>query len=324
MKKNCLVLGGAGTIGHQFVKRLKSEGNYVRAVDIKYPEFSESVADEFFDDDLRDDYAVRKALSYHSKFDEVYAFQNLMGGALYIFSKENDANIIYDNLVMNLNIAKECSRMGVGKLFFSSSACAYGENSQMTTDNKGLKESDAWQQGKPDSVYGIEKLAAEEIYDSFRRNKGLNIRIGRFHNIFSEEGVYKGGLEKAPAAICRKVAEAKNGTYIEIYGDGKQTRSFLYIQEAYEAVQRLMESSYILPLNIGSDEMISINDLAKMVIDISGKDLKIKNVESNALGVRGRNSNNDLIKEVLNWSPSASLRSGMEKLYEWVLNQTQK
>lgn len=317
--KKALILGAAGTIGNQFSKRLKEEGYWVRGVDIVVPKYSKPSADDFNLCDLRELAIVRHVLTVTGGFDEVYAFQNRMGGCQYIFSKENDAEIIYDNLLMNLNVAKVASEIGVGKLFFSSSACCYGEDLQMDTKNIiPLTENTAWHSGKPDSVYGVEKLTSEEIYDSFRRNKGLNVRIGRFHNIFSEESVYKGGLEKAPSAICRKVAEAKDGTSIEIFGDGSQTRSFMHVSEAWEGVKRLMASEYQYPLNIGSDEQISINDLAKMVIEISGKNLTIKNVESNVVGVRGRNSDNTLIEQVLGWRPSQPLRTGIEKLFWWV------
>lgn len=317
MKKVC-VLGGAGTIGHQFCKKLKADGYWVRAVDIKEPEFSRTSADEFYLQDLRNPQSVKEVLTVGGGFDMVFAFQARMGGALFIFSKDNDAEIIHDNLLMNLNVARIASETGVKKLLFSSSACMYGEDVQMDENGGSLKEEFAWHSGKPDSVYGVEKLASEEIYDSFRRNKGLDVRICRFHNIFSEEGVYKGGLEKAPAAVCRKVAEAVDGGEIEIFGDGAQTRSFLHIDEAYEGVMRLMASDYVHPINIGSSEQISINDLAKMVIGISGKNLTIKNVPSNALGVRGRNSDNTLIQEVLGWKPSKPLRDGMGRLYSWI------
>jgi len=322
-KKAC-VLGGSGTIGHQFCKKLKQEGYWVRSVDIKEPEFSKTSADEFINSDLRVLDNVKKALTIEGGFDLCFALQARMGGALFIFSKENDSEIIYDNLMMNLNVAKAASEIGVGTLYFSSSACCYGEDFQMDVNNIELREDVAWRSGKPDSVYGIEKLCSEEIYDSFRRNNGLNVRIGRFHNIFSEEGVYKGGLEKFPSAVCRKIAEAVDGTSIEIFGDGKQTRSFLHIDEAWECVKRLIASDYCFPVNIGSDEQISINDLAQMVIDISAKNLTIKNVPSNATGVRGRNSNNELIEKVLGWKPSKSLREGMTVLYNWVNLQVNK
>lgn len=325
MKTAC-VLGGHGMIGMQLVKRLKSEGYWVRSVDVKQPEFSKSEADEAFILDLRNPSNVSKALwnpqqtTWHDNvnaFDEVYQLAADMGGALYVFTGVNDADIIYDSTMINLNVAKAASEYGVKKLFFSSSACAYSERLQESLDSASLKEDSAWD-GKPDSVYGIEKLLSEQIFDSFRRNKNLDVRIGRFHNIFSPECTYKDGREKAPAAVCRKVAEAKDGGEIEIFGDGLQQRSFLFIDECLDGVKALMQSDYVYPVNIGSDEMISINDLAKMVIKISGKTLTIKNVESNALGVRGRNSNNELVEKVTGWRPTKPLEEGMVKLYNWV------
>jgi|ERR1700722_6404182 len=318
--QTALVLGGSGTIGHQLVKHLKKEGYWVRSVDIKIPDYSH--ADQFIQLDLRDYHQCEQALlSTHKKsFDLVFMLAASMGGATYIFTKENDADIIYDNAVMNSHVAKIASELRVGKLFFSSSACAYSEDLQTELNSPALKEDTAWH-GKPDSVYGIEKLCSESVYDSFRRNKKLNVRIARFHNIFSPECHYKDERAKAPAAICYKVAKAIDGEEIEIFGDGQQQRSFLYIGEAIEGVMRLMESEYASPLNIGSEEMISINDFAKMVIEISKKNLTIKNVPSDATGVRGRNSDNALIKEKLNWSPSRPLREGMEILYSWVNSQ---
>jgi nucleoside-diphosphate-sugar epimerase len=331
MKTAC-VLGGHGMIGMQLVKRLKKEGYWVRSVDIKFPEYNTSEADHILIADLRNVFEVSKALfspqqtqifSKDKAFDEVYMLAAQMGGALYIFTGENDADIIHDSAIMNLNVAKKASEFGVKKLFFSSSACAYSERLQEDLNSSALKENTAWD-GKPDSVYGIEKLISEQLYDAFRRNYGLDVRIGRFHNIFSTECTYAGGREKAPAAICRKVAEVKDGGEIEIYGDGLQQRSFLWIEECLDGVRKLMDSDYVYPINIGSDEMISINDLAKMVISISGKNLTIKNVESNVTGVRGRNSDNSLIEETLKWRPTQSLKSGMVRLYEWIDKQVNK
>jgi len=331
MKTAC-VLGGHGMIGMQLVKRLKKEGYWVRSVDIKFPEYNTSEADHIFIADLRNVFEVSKALfspqqtqvfNKDKAFDEVYMLAAQMGGALYIFTGENDADIIHDSAIMNLNVAKKASEFGVKKLFFSSSACAYSERLQEDLNSSALKENTAWD-GKPDSVYGIEKLISEQLYDAFRRNYGLDVRIGRFHNIFSTECTYAGGREKAPAAICRKVAEAKDGGEIEIYGDGLQQRSFLWIEECLDGIIKLMDSDYVYPINIGSDEMISINDLAKMVIGISGKKLNIINIESNVTGVRGRNSDNSLIEETLKWKPTQSLKDGMVKLYDWVNKQVNK
>lgn len=327
--KTALILGGTGTIGHQLCKRLKLEGFWVRCVDRKYNEYSDTPCDELIIGDLRNAAFVSQVMfapkqeslnDNANSFDEVYALMAEMGGANYVFTKDNDAEIIHNSALMNLHVCNYASLMSVKKIFFSSSACCYSESLQMTTDNVSLKESGAWQ-GKPDSVYGIEKLFSEQVYDSYRRNKGLNIRVARFHNIFSEEGCWNNGREKFPAACCRKVSEAPDGGEIEIMGDGQQTRSFLYCQEALDGIRKLMDSDYQYPVNIGSSEMISINDLAKMVIKISGKNLTIKNVESNALGVRGRNSDNTLIQEVLGWQPTKTLREGMEKLYSWVNKQ---
>jgi GDP-D-mannose 3',5'-epimerase len=327
--KTALVLGGSGTIGHQLCKRLKQEGYWVRCVDRKHNEYSPSAADEVMIGDLRHESLVsqvmlapnQKRLKDENSFDEVYALMAEMGGALFVFSKTNDAEIITNSLLMNLYVAKHAAEKGVKKLFFSSSACCYGEDIQKKTYNCSLRESDAWHSGKPDSVYGIEKLAAEEIYDSYRRNHGLDVRIGRFHNVFSEEGCWNNGREKFPASICRKVAEAKDGGEVEIWGDGEQMRSYLYCQEALDGVGRLMDSDYHYPINIGSDHMISCNDLARMVIEISGKKLSIKNVPSDCLGVRGRNSNNELCEQILNWSPSMPLYNGIKKLYNWINTQ---
>jgi nucleoside-diphosphate-sugar epimerase len=313
-QKIAVVLGAGGFIGGHLVKRLKEEGYWVRGVDIKNNEYH-NYADDFVLGDLTDPNVVKSVIP--ENVDEVYQLAADMGGALYVFTGVNDADIIYDSTMINLNVAKVASEYGVKKLFFSSSACAYSERLQESLDSASLKEDSAWD-GKPESVYGIEKLISEQIYDSFRRNKGLDVRIGRFHNIFSPECTYKNGREKAPAAVCRKVAEAKDGGEIEIFGDGLQQRSFLYIDEFLDGIKALMQSDYVYPVNIGSDEMISINDLAKMVIKISGKTLTINNVESNALGVRGRNSNNELVEKVTGWRPTKPLEEGMVKLYNWI------
>lgn len=331
-QKTVLVLGGAGTIGQQLCKHLKKEGFWVRCVDRKYNEFSDTECDEIIIGDLRDERIVSQVMfapyqtsltDKENSFDMVFALMAEMGGALFVFTKDNDADIIHNSSLMNLHVAQYASLMNVKKLFFSSSACCYPEKIQDELDSPALEEWMSWE-GKPDSIYGVEKLMAEDIYDSYRRNKGLNVRIGRFHNIFSTECTYTGGREKYPAAICRKVSEAKDGDEIEVFGDGKNQRSFLWIDECIEGVMRLMESDYYFPVNIGSSELISVNNLAKMVIEISGKNLTIKNVESNALGVRGRNSDNTLCQEVLGWQPTKPLREGMEKLYNWVNKEVQK
>lgn len=319
--KTALVLGGHGMIGMQLVKRLKKEGYWVRSVDIKEPEFSKSEADEDLLLDLTQEDNVIRSLSIDfGIFDEVYMLAAQMGGSLYVFTGENDAEIIHDSAIMNLHVAKCSSIIGVGKLFFSSSACCYSERLQEELGNSGLIEKSAWD-GKPDSVYGIEKLISEQIYDSYRRNKGLNIRIARFHNIFSTECTYRGDRPKAPADICRKVAECPDGGEIEIFGDGLSERSFLWIDECLDGIRRLMDSDCVTPLNIGSDELISINDFAKMVIGISGKKITIKNVPSNATGVRSRCSDNELIYKEIGWKPTEPLYYGMVRLFEWINKQ---
>lgn len=327
--KKALVLGAGGFIGSHMVKRLKQEGYWVRGVDLKSPDFCNSVSDEFIFADLRNTTSVNQVVfapeqkslnDRDNAFDEVYQFAADMGGAGYIFTGDNDANVMHNSIMINANVANAATAFGVKKIFYSSSACVYPQQIQQDPNNAGLRESDAYPVN-PDSEYGYEKIFSERMYAAFHRNYGLNIRIARFHNIFGEEGTYKGGKEKAPAAMCRKVAEALHGEAVYVWGDGLQTRSFLYIDECIEGVRRLMESDYYEPINIGSDEMISINDLAEMVIKISGRHLDIMNVESDALGVRGRNSNNDLVKQVLGWSPTASLCDGMVKLYDWVKQQ---
>ncbi len=327
--KTALVLGAGGFIGSHVVRRLKRDGYWVRGVDLKYPEFSPTSADEFIIGDLRNPLTVNQVMfspnqnsipDKDNSFDEAYQLAADMGGAAFVFTKENDFDIIHNSAIINLNVAEYAIKFGIKKVFYSSSACIYPQNIQDETDNKGLKEEEAYP-ANPDSDYGYEKIISERLYDAARRNKGLNIRVARFHNIFGEEGTWFGGREKSPAAICRKVAQAIDGDDIEIWGDGLQTRSFLYIDECIDGIFRLMKSDYQYPVNIGSDEMISINDLAKMVIGISGKELGIKNVPSNAIGVRGRNSDNTLIKEVLNWSPTQPLKMGMGKLYNWISKQ---
>ncbi len=327
--KKILVTGAGGMIGHQLVKKLKKDGYWVRGVDLKYPEYSKSEADEFIIGDLRDALFVSKIMfspfqsslsDNYGSFDEAYFLAAQMGGAAYIFTGENDADIMYSSALININSLDAARKFNVKKVFFSSSACAYSEDLQLDTNSAALKESTAWH-GKPDSAYGIEKLFSEQLYMSYHKNYGMDIKIARFHNIFSTECTYKGGREKFPAAICRKVAEASNGDFIEIWGDGEQTRSFLWIDECLVGIEKLMNSNYHEPLNIGSDFMISINDMAKMVINISGKDLKLKHIESNALGVRGRNSDNTLIKEVLGWSPTKPLEDGLVRTYAWINQQ---
>lgn len=340
--KTALVLGAGGFIGSHMAKRLKSEGYWVRGVDLKYPEFSNTEADEFLIYDLRIAQNVESVFRLESlhnipvpfsysrqpftslvKFDEVYQFAADMGGAAWVFTGEHDANIMHNSALINLHVCENAVKYEAGKVFYSSSACMYPAYNQTDPLNPKCSEESAYP-AAPDSEYGWEKLFSERLYLAYSRNFRLDVRIARFHNIFGEEGTYFGGKEKAPAAMCRKVAQEKNGGEIEVWGDGLQTRSFLYIDECIEGVRKLMQSEYYSPINIGSNEIISINDLAEMAINISGKDLKVKNIPSNAIGVRGRNSDNTLIKEVLGWQPTQPLRTGMEKLYSWINQQVNK
>ena len=319
--KNALVLGGGGFIGSHLVKSLKKEGYWVRVVDLKTPEFAKTEADHFIVGDLCDQSVCDQAFT-HRQFDEVYQLAADMGGAGYIFTGENDANIMHNSALINLNIVERCLKNKIGKVFYSSSACMYPAYNQEDPDNPKCSEDSAYP-AAPDSEYGWEKLFSERLYLAFAKNYGMQVRIARYHNIFGPEGTWDGGKEKAPAAMCRKVAQAKNGTHIDVWGDGQQTRSFLYIDECIEATRRLMNSEFTGPVNIGSEEMIRINDLAKMVIDISGKQLAVNNI-AGPVGVRGRNSDNKLYAEKIGWTPSQSLKTGIEKTYEWINKQVIK
>lgn len=312
--KKALVCGAGGFIGGHMVKRLKQEGYWVRGVDIKEHEFSKIPADEFIVGDLRNPELVAAVVT--EGLDVVYQFAADMGGAGYIFTGDHDANVMHNSALCNLNVVDEMSRKGVTKVFYSSSACVYPEAIQMKAYNAGLKESDAYPAG-PDSEYGWEKLFSERLYLAYARNCGIDVRIARFHNIFGPEGTWTGGREKAPAAMCRKVAEVPDGGEIEIWGDGEQTRTFLYIDECIEGIRQLVESDFEGPLNIGSDELISINNLALMAAEIAGKKISIKHIPG-PLGVRGRSSDNRLIHKTLGWRPKQSLRSGMEQTYRWI------
>jgi len=317
--KKILVCGAGGFIGGHLVKRLKKEGFWVRGVDLKHHEYTHSPAEEFVIGDLRDVQVCKEVLQ---GIDEVYQLAADMGGAGYIFTGENDANVMHNSATINLNIADLAVKMGIKKIFYSSSACMYPAYNQEDPDNPKCSEDSAYP-AAPDSEYGWEKLFSERLFLAYHRNYGLEVRIARFHNIFGPEGTWQGGKEKAPAAMCRKVAEAEDGTYIEVWGDGKQTRSFLYIDECIEAVRRLMDSDFTGPVNIGSEEMISINGLAQLVMEVAGKKLTIKNIPG-PVGVRGRNSDNKLIREKLGWNYSMTLREGIAKTYAWINEQVQK
>ena len=323
MNKTALVLGAGGFIGNHLVTRLKNEGYWVRGVDIKYPEYQEkSDADDFVIGDLKDSSVVTNVFWVNDDFtyqgfDEVYQLAADMGGAGYIFSGENDANVMHNSALVNLNVAKRSVETKVGKIFYSSSACMYPEHNQLDPDNPNYEESSAYP-ANPDSEYGWEKLFSERLYLAYNRNYGLNVRIARFHNIFGPKGTWNGGKEKAPAAMCRKVLEAESD--IEIWGDGKQTRSFLYIDECLEGVRRLMESDCLEPVNIGSDEMVTINQLVDIACSIENKKL-VKNHIEGPLGVRGRNSDNKFIKEQIGWAPDYPLAKGIEKTYNWIKTQ---
>lgn len=315
--KSVLVLGAGGFIGGHLVKRLKREGCWVRGVDLKFNEYAETEADDFVIGDLRDQTLCRGVID--RRFDEIYQLAADMGGAGYIFTGEHDADIMHNSATINLNVADAAYKRNIERVFYSSSACMYPEHNQEDPDNPNCAEDSAYP-ANPDSEYGWEKLFSERIFLAYNRNHGMKNRVARFHNIFGPEGTWTGGKEKAPAAVCRKVAMAKSGDAIEIWGDGAQTRSFLYIDECLEGVLRLTRSDFEGPVNIGSDEMVTINQLVDIVADIAGKTIH-KNHIPGPTGVRGRNSDNRLIEARLGWRPNASLRSGLEKTYAWIENQ---
>jgi nucleoside-diphosphate-sugar epimerase len=315
--KRALVLGGGGFIGSHMVKRLKDEGYWVTSVDLKTPSYSVSRADEFIVGDLRNADFVDSVVD---GFDEIYQFAADMGGAGYIFTGEHDADVMHNSASINLNVLNSLkNKSPKTKIFYSSSACIYPEHNQTDANNPNCEESSAYP-ANPDSEYGWEKLFSERLYFSFYRNYGIEVRVARYHNIFGPEGTWNGGKEKAPAAICRKVALASDGDSIEIWGDGEQTRSFLFIDECIEATRRLMDSDFIGPVNIGSEEMVSINQLVDLAMSIEGKNL-VKSHIPGPTGVRGRNSNNSLIKEKLNWNYSLPLSEGIKKTYNWIVEK---
>lgn len=315
--KTALVLGAGGFIGNHLVRRLQSEGYRVRGVDLKYPEFSRPSADEFILADLRDPAAVREI--WLPDADEVYQLAAEMGGAGYLFTGEHDALVMHHSAMINLNILDQAARFPPKKMFYASSACIYPKSRQTDPDSPDCSEHSAYP-ADPDSEYGWEKLFSERLYQAFGRNFGLNVRIARFHNVYGPEGAWTGGREKAPAAICRKVAQSESGDFVEIWGDGRQTRSFLYIDDCLNGVRALMNSSSTEPLNIGSEEMISIGDFTKMVIEISGKNLQIKYIDG-PQGVRGRNSDNRLVTRTTGWKPHYTLQRGIFQTYHWVASQ---
>ena len=326
--KKVIILGGGGFIGGHLSKRLKEEGNSVTICDIKNHEFFNhtDICDNFIKGDLRDPKIVEQVIT--EDIDEVYQLAADMGGAGYIFTGDNDANVMHNSALINLNVVHECAKKKVGKVFYSSSACMYPEHNQLDPKNPNCQESSAYP-ANPDSEYGWEKLFSERLFLSFNRNYNLDVRIARFHNVFGPMGTWTGGKEKAPAAMCRKVAETENT--LEVWGDGNQTRSFLFIDECITAIFKLMEADFIGPVNIGSEEMVTINQLGQMAIDISEKDVKIINIYGQEfinkygfecpLGVRGRNSDNKLYKDKIGWEVSQPLIDGMKKTYQWIDEQ---
>lgn len=317
MIKTALVCGAGGFIGSHLVKRLKRQGFWVRGVDLKFPRFAETEADDFIIGDLRDPNIC--AMAVDRRFDEVYQLAADMGGAGFVFTGENDADIMHNSALINLNMLEACRRRNSKRIFYSSSACMYPEHNQLDPDNPNCAEDSAYP-ANPDSEYGWEKLFSERLYLAYHRNYGMEVRIARYHNIFGPEGSWNDGREKAPAALCRKVAEAEDGGTIEIWGDGKQTRSFLYIDECLEGTIRLMRSDWTGPVNIGSDEMVSIDGLAKMIMEVAGKKLNIRHIPG-PTGVRGRNSDNRLIQQKLGWRPTEPLKEGIKKTYPWIAEQ---
>jgi nucleoside-diphosphate-sugar epimerase len=315
--KTALVCGAGGFIGGHLVRKLKREGFNVRGIDRALPEFAESEADDFFLGDLRDPIFCKDVIA--QPFDEVYQLAAEIGGAEFTYVGVNDLNILLSSTQINMNVLQACQRSSVRRVFFSSSACVYPERNQLDSLEPNCAEGTAYP-AEPDSEYGWEKLFSERLFSALGRSSDIAIRIARYHNIFGPEGTWKGGREKAPAALCRKIAMARDGDTIDVIGDGKQSRSFLDISECLEGTLRLMRSSVSEPINIGSEELVTINQLADLIMDIAGKQL-VKNHIAGPVGVRGRNSNNTMIKQRLGWAPSASLRDGLERTYQWIEQQ---
>ncbi|WND03345.1 NAD-dependent epimerase/dehydratase family protein [Temperatibacter marinus] len=318
--RKALVLGAGGFIGSHLVNRLKSEGFWVRGVDLKFPEYADTQADDFVIADLRDQQICRAVID--QKFDEIYQLAADMGGAGYIFTGENDADIMHNSATINLNILETARKRNCQRIFYSSSACIYPSHNQEDPDNPNCAEDSAYP-ANPDSEYGWEKLFSERLYLSYARNYNMECRVARYHNIFGPEGTWTGGKEKAPAALCRKIAEVPDGGEIEVWGPGTQTRSFLYIDECLDGTIKLLRSDKLGPYNIGSEEMISINNLAKLIAELSGKSITINNIPG-PVGVNGRNSDNKLIQAELEWAPSKTLKEGLSKTYQWINNQVHK
>lgn len=319
MKHKALVCGAGGFIGSHLVKRLRQDGFWVRGIDLKYPEFADSQADDFIIGDLRDPGVCRRAVG--GRFEQVYQLAADMGGAGFAFTGENDASIMHNSTLINLNMLESCRQHKAGTIFYSSSACIYPEHNQMDPDNPKCSEDSAYP-AAPDSEYGWEKLFGERLYFAYGRNYDMNVKVARLHNVFGPEGTWHGGREKAPAALIRKTVLAHDGGEIELWGDGRQTRSFLYIDDCVDGIRRLMNSEFGGPVNIGSEEMVSINQLAKTIIDIAGKDLSLRHVKGPE-GVRGRTSNNTLVSKMINWHPTRSLREGLENTHAWIAEQVE-
>ena len=315
--KTALVLGAGGFIGNHLVSHLKKQGFWVKGVDLKFNEYIETEADDFLIGDLRDPLICRETVD--RRFDEVYQLAADMGGAGFVFTGDNDADIMHNSALININILESCRKRNIKRIFYSSSACIYPEYNQLDTRNPKLSEESAYP-AAPDSEYGWEKLFSERLYLAFHRNYGIDVRIARYHNIFGPMGSWNDGREKSPAALCRKVAATNNKGKIEIWGDGEQTRSFLFIDECLEGTVRLMRSDWVGPVNIGSEEMVSINQLADYIMGIAGKQLDKQHVKG-PLGVRGRNSDNSLIEKKLGWKPQRPLIQGLEKTYSWIEEQ---